>query len=589
MTENIRYGSDLVVDLLKRLGIEYVAFNPGSSFRGIHDSLVNYGSGNPQILLCQHEEISVAIAHGYAVAAGKPMVAITHDLVGLQHASMAIYNAWCDGAPVIVLGGGGPMDVSKRRPWIEWVHTALVQGNLIRDFVKWDDQPYGTTSVVESLIRSYRLATAKPRGPVYIALDSDWQESPVEKGLEIPPLRGMVQSAPISPDQAALEKVAAWLWHAEFPLIIADRHGPDPDAVGSLVELADMTGTPVIDMGRRFNFPGTSPLDLAGAEADLIPRADLVILLEAEDPFGCLHQRMGHGKDPVASLVPPGTKVVDISLRDISTRSWSNAYGRLVEVDMNVPGDSAIAVRELVSICKKLTRGREDEFRLKRKETLTRLRHRLRREWLETALSLFEARPIATEWLAHVIGEAVKGEDWVLVAGGLRGWPRRLWNWDKSYRWVGDSGGGGLGHGLGAAIGAALAHKGKNRLCIDIQPDGDLLMTPQAIWTAVKCNIPLLVVVYNNRSYFNSEDHSATVARQRGRSEVSKLIGTAIEDPPVNFAGLARDFGAYGEGPVEDPKQIRPALDRAITHIKNTGLPALVDVVCEKKERKGRK
>ncbi len=582
MAGNVRYGSDLVVDLLKSLGIEYVAFNPGSSFRGIHDSLVNYGTGNPEILMCQHEEISVAIAHGYGVAAGKPMAVLTHDMVGLQHASMAIYNAWCDRAPMLVLGGGGPMDVSKRRPWIEWVHTALTQGNLVRDFVKWDDQPYGDVSVVESLIRGYRLATTKPSGPVYIAFDSDWQETPTD--VNVPVMKGQHLATPIAPDPAALEKLAGWLLEAEFPLIMADRHGPDPKAVASLVELADLTSTPVIDLGKRFNFPNTHPLDLTGAQDTLIPRADLIVLLEVEDPYGCLH-RMGAAREQVKSLVSPGTKVVDISLRDLSTRSWSSAYERLAEVDVNILGDSAVAVRQLVSLCKDMKKGLDDDLRSRRRDSLEQERLKQRRKWGEQATSLSSAKPIATEWLAQVIGEAIRGEDWVLGSGSLRGWPRRLWDWDKPYRWTNESGGAGLGHGPGCAIGAALAHRGKNRLCIDIQPDGDFLMTPQAIWTAVKSKIPLLIIMYNNRSYFNSEMHSLTVARNRARPEENRGVGTVIDDPPVNFAGLARDFGAWGEGPVTDPGDIKPALQRAIAAIKETGLPALVDVICEKKER----
>ncbi len=586
MAESARYGSDLVVDLLKTLGIKYVAFNPGSSFRGIHDSLVNYGSGNPEILLVHHEEISVAIAHGYGIAAGKPMAAITHDMVGLQHASMAIYNAWCDRAPVIVMGGGGPMDVSKRRPWIEWVHTALVQGNLVRDFVKWDDQPYGATSVVESLIRAYRLATEKLQGPVYIAFDSDWQESPLTEKVQIPALKGQHQATPIAPDPAAIEKVASWLMAAKFPLILADRHGPDPKAVNALVELADLTATPVLDLGKRFNFPNTHPLDMTGDEMAIIPQADLIILLEVEDPYGCLH-RMGEKRDEIKYLASPGTQIVDISLRDLSARSWSNAYERLAEVDLSIIGDSGVAVEQLVSLCKSMKKGTGAE-REKRRESLQKRHQALRREWAETAAGLGAVKPIATEWLAHVIGQAIAGEDWVLAAGALRNWPRRLWTWDKPYRWIGDSGGAGLGHGPGAAIGVALANRGKNRLCLDIQPDGDFMMTPQAIWTAVSSKIPLLMVMYNNLSYFNSEHHSVTMARQRQRSEATSLIGTAIDNPKVNFAGLARDFGAYGEGPVTEPQDIRPALDRAIASIKKTGLPALVDVVCAKKERRGR-
>src|SRR5947208_10108785 len=237
-----RYGSDLVVDLLKILGIEYVALNPGSSFRGIHDSLVNYESGrqpNPELILCCHEEIAVAVAHGYAKATGKPMAAIVHNVVGLQHASMAIYNAWCDRTPILVMGGTGPMNTSKRRPWIDWVHTALVQGNLVRDFVKWDDQPHDPASFPESFMRAYRIAMTEPRGPVYLALDAGWQEEQLQQPIPIPDVAKFPVPTALQGDPAALRQVAQLLAEAELPIILTDRTGRNPSAVQSLVELAE--------------------------------------------------------------------------------------------------------------------------------------------------------------------------------------------------------------------------------------------------------------------------------------------------------------------------------------------------------------
>src|SRR5882672_15427 len=166
------YGSDLAVEVLRALGIRYIALNPGASYRGLHDSLVNFGPGEPpEIILCTHEEIVVALANGYTRATGAPMATALHNVVGLLHASMAIFNAWCDRTPMLNLGGGGPQDASLRRS-TDWVHTALVQGNLVRDFVKYDDQPYSLESVPESLLRAYRIATTEPKGPVYVFLDS---------------------------------------------------------------------------------------------------------------------------------------------------------------------------------------------------------------------------------------------------------------------------------------------------------------------------------------------------------------------------------------------------------------------------------
>src|SRR5262244_1318888 len=180
------YGSDLVVDLLRAVGIGHVALNPGATFRGLHDSLVNHGKGDPEMILTLHEEIAVALAHGYAKAKGTPMAAAVHDIVGLQHASMAIFNAFCDRAPILVLGATGPMDAARRRPWIDWIHTALVQGNQVRDYVKLDDQPASVAAIPEAFLRAWRLACTAPEGPVYVCFDAALQEQPLERAVALP-------------------------------------------------------------------------------------------------------------------------------------------------------------------------------------------------------------------------------------------------------------------------------------------------------------------------------------------------------------------------------------------------------------------
>lgn len=257
--KKVKYGSDVIVDLMKAFDVEYAAFNPGATFRGIHDSILNYGGNKcPEVIFCCHEEYSVAIAHGYAKAKGKPMVAITHDLVGLQHASMAIFNAWCDRVPLIVLGGTGPMDTSRRRPQIDWIHTALVQGNQVRDYVKWDDQPYSLKSVPESFIRGYRISTTEPKAPVYICYDADLQEDPVTDPVEIPDVSRFAPPAPMQADPEALRRAAELLVGARSPLIIADFFGRNHKALPSLVKLAELLAIPVIDKGGALIFPTTT-------------------------------------------------------------------------------------------------------------------------------------------------------------------------------------------------------------------------------------------------------------------------------------------------------------------------------------------
>ena len=286
-----RYGSDLIVDLMKILGIEYVALNPGSSFRGIHDSLVNYESGrqpNPEMILCCHEEIAVAVAHGYAKATGKIMPAIVHNVVGLQHASMAIYNAWCDHTPVMVMGGTGPMNSSKRRPWIDWIHTAQVQGNLVRDFVKWDDQPVGVEAFPSSIMRGYRIAMSDPGGPVYLCFDVTDQEAAIEKEIPLPDPSRFRPPAPLQADYDAIKEAAQLLSTAQNPVILADYVGRNNDAVMSLVALADLLSIPVVDFGARLNFPNTHSLNLTGRNRELIANADVIMGLDMTDLYGAL-------------------------------------------------------------------------------------------------------------------------------------------------------------------------------------------------------------------------------------------------------------------------------------------------------------
>src|SRR5437660_4331547 len=206
------FGSDVVAEALRDLDIPYIALNPGASYRGLHDSLVNHiGNASPQMLLCLHEEAAVAIAHGYAKVTGKAMAAAVHSNVGLFHATMAIFNAWCDRMPILILGATGPVDAAKRRPWIDWIHTAADQGAIIRNFTKWDDQPASPAAAREALLRASWLSNAKPQGPVYINLDAEMQEMVLEKPL--PPCDARRYMPPVVNAGPAylIKQAAEWL------------------------------------------------------------------------------------------------------------------------------------------------------------------------------------------------------------------------------------------------------------------------------------------------------------------------------------------------------------------------------------------
>lgn len=578
-----QYGSDVVVDLMKAFDIEYAAFNPGATFRGIHDSIVNYGGNyKPEVIFCNHEEISVAVAHGYAKAKGKPMIAIVHNMVGLQHASMAIFNAYIDRVPIMVLGGTGPMNTKRRRPRIDWIHTALVQGNQVRDYVKWDDQPYSLADVPDSFIRGYRIATTEPMAPVYINYDADIQEDSLTSVLDIPDVSRYAPPAPVQANPEALRRAAQLLVNAQTPLIIADTLGRNPRTVPALVELAELLGAPVVDKGARFNFPTAHPLDVTDGARDLLQKADVILALDVADLFGSLTTVSKQTRD-CEYVTSPTVKLISISMHDMLVHSWAGDYQALQALDVPMCADTAVAVPELTRLCRELLGNdgsKKSAIEARQKELSDKHKSR-RAKWLADAQTKGSQKEISTAWLALELGETIKKEDWVLVNGTSNGWARRLWDFSKPNQYLGASGGAGVGYGSGAAIGAALALKGTGKLAVDIQSDGDLLMTSSSLWTAAKHRIPLLIVMHNNQSFYNSEEHGIEVAKFRNRPVENAGIGTHVDDPAVDYAKLAQSFGVNAEGAVRNPADLRPALERGLKFVKEKNLPYLVDVIAE--------
>jgi thiamine pyrophosphate-dependent acetolactate synthase large subunit-like protein len=568
---------------MKAFDIEYAAFNPGATFRGIHDSIVNYGGNyKPEVIFCCHEEISVALAHGYAKAKGKPMIAIVHNMVGLQHASMAIFNAYIDRVPIMVLGGTGPMNTKRRRPRIDWIHTALVQGNQVRDYVKWDDQPYSLEDVPDSFIRGYRLATTEPMAPVYINYDADIQEDSIASPIEIPDIRRYAPPAPMQVNSEALRHAAELLVNAQAPLIIADTLGRNPKTVPALIALAELLAVPVVDKGARFNFPTTHPLDATDGARDLLKQADVILALDVADLYGSL-TTVSKQTRACEYVTSPGVKLISISMNDMLVHSWAGDYHALQALDLPMCADTAVAVPELTRLCRELLGSDgKNKGRIEARQNELGEKHNSRRaKWRADAQAKSSQKEISTAWLALELGEAIKKEDWVLVNGTSAGWARRLWDFTKPNQYLGASGGAGVGYGSGAAIGAALALKDSGKLSIDIQSDGDLLMTSSSLWTAAKHKIPLLIVMHNNQSFYNSEEHGIEVAKFRKRPVENAGIGTHVSDPPVDFTKVAQGFGVHAEGPITRPADVRPAIERAIKHVQEKKLPALVDVISE--------
>ena len=576
MYDKPKYGSDVIVDLMQAFGIEYASLNPGSSFRGLHDSLVNYGKNRPQIIECCHEEVAVAMAHGYAKACGKPMVAIVHNVVGLLHGTMAIYYAYLDRVPVLVVGATGPMDTKRRRPFIDWIHTAVVQGNQVRDYVKWDDQPFSFDSIPDSFARGYRVAMTEPKGPVYLCYDVGLQLDELPHPIPLPNPSKFQTPPALLGDIKVLEEVARMLADSQQPVILTDYLGKNPAAVGSLVELVDLLGIPVIDLNHRFNFPNTHPLDLS--ESNILKEADLVLSLDVRDLYGPLTHP---DKVSRTTIIPKGCKIVEIGLGDLGINSWSQEFQKLQEVDLSILADTAVALPYLVECCRRQMKDKSGlQARARqRAETMATIHSNLRTGWQEESRRNWNAKPMTTARLAQEIWSSIGKEDWVLTANTLNGWARRVWDWSKPYQHPGKS----LGTAtqIGISLGVALAYKGSGKLVVDIQPDGDLLFDASALWVATHDQIPMLVIMYNNRAYYNDWEHQIRLAEHRGTDPNLAYLGMEIEKPAPDFAKLAQSFGWYAEGPIEDGDRVRPAIERAIRVIKEEGRPALVDTVTQ--------
>ncbi len=570
-----RYGSDVIVDLLQQYGIEHVSLNPGASYRGLHDSLVNYGGNSPAMILCQHEETAIGMAHGYAKASGKMMAAIVHDVVGLLHCCMSIYYAYIDRAPIMILGATGPMNEAKRRPHIDWIHTANVQGNAVRDYVKWDDQPASVDGFGGSIARGYRVAQTEPQGPVYLVFDAQLQEDPIDREIVLPSADASRVPSRMAADPAALQKVAELLVQAEHPVIMAEFVGRNHQAFYDLVALAERLAVPVIDVNARLNFPTTHPLCMT--HTDILSDADLVLALDVRD-FERPTTTLDSTTRKSTKKTPPSCPYVEIGFADLELSSWSTDFGRYYETTQSILADTSLAIPALDQMAADLlgkSSGRQEKIEARRAD-ITRRHNEARERWQQEARQDWDASPMTTGRLALEIWDAIKDEDWVLTSNTMEDWAHKLWDFDKPYRHPGKS----LGTAtqFNIALGVALAHKGTGRLVVDIQPDGDLMFDAGALWVAAKHELPFLVVMFNNRAYYNDWEHQIRMARLRGTPMDRANIGMDMRGPEPDFAKLAQSMGWYGEGPIEDPREVAGALKRAIAQVK-AGKPALVDTV----------
>jgi acetolactate synthase-1/2/3 large subunit len=560
-----RPGSDFMVDVLKTLNIEYLGANPGSTFESLHESLINYGDNKmPGFLTCCHEESAVAMAHGYYKIEGKPMMALLHGDIGLQHASMAIYNAYADRVPIYMIVGNHA-DAIERAPGVQSYHSAQDLGLLVRDYVKWDDEPYSLGHFAQSAVRAYKIAMTPPMGPVLLVANNEIQAHPIaESNLRIPKL---TPTAPPQGDSGAVAEAAKLLVAAERPLIVAERAARTPNGMKLMVELADTLQAPV-NSQERMNFPNRHPLAGNGGPGY---QPDVTLCLEMNDLQGQANAARARG-----------SKIISISSVTLSHKANIQDFGHYADVDLDIGADAEATLPSLIEACKRLITPDRKRALQERGAKLAEAHKKARAQGVEQASFGWSASPVSLARMAAELWPLIRNEDWSLVSwqGFISGWPNRLWNFDKHYQYIGGQGAGGMGYGAPAAVGAALANRKYGRLSISIQTDGDLNYAPGVLWTAAHHRIPLLTIMHNNRGYHQEVMFVEQQASLHNRGAERAHIGTKLWDPNIDYAKMAQAYGMHGEGPITDPNDLAPAFKRGIELVKK-GEPALIDVVTQ--------
>jgi thiamine pyrophosphate-dependent acetolactate synthase large subunit-like protein len=565
-TTTAAWGSDAIAELLRALEIPYIALTPGASFRGLHDSLVNYlGNARPELLLCVHEEHAVALAHGYARVTGQPLAVALHANVGLMHATMAIFNAWCDRIPILLLGGVGPIDAVKRRPWVDWIHTSRDLGALVRGYTKWDDQPGSVSAALEAMLRAHRIATTPPQGPVYVSFDAALQEEGLPAPVPLPSLDRYPAATPGIAPQETVREVARMLETAQRPLLLIGRVSGDPADFERRVALAErICAVALTDIKTGASFPTQHALHpfppslyVSGAATQVIRDADVILSLDWIDLGGTLLQACG-------GELPRG-KVVQCSVDQYVHHGWNADYQALPPADVSIlaPPDSLVGalLTELGPLSAKPVKT-----------------------WFakeaETAGAKIEQRPatgerMPLEDMARVTTETLAPHNPSYIRLPL-GWPGELCRFAHPQDYIGFDGGGGIGSGPGMAVGAALALRSSDRLPVAVLGDGDYLMGLTALWTGVHYRVPVLIVVANNASFFNDELHQERMARLRGRPVENRWIGMRMSDPAFDLATLARGQGATAYGPVRSADDLAAALGKAVADVR-AGAVVVID------------
>ncbi|MBZ5632360.1 MAG: thiamine pyrophosphate-binding protein [Acidobacteriia bacterium] len=567
-----RPGSDLMVQTIRDLGIEYVAANPGSSFEGLQESFINYGNPPnrmPEFITALHEESAVTMAHGYAKAEGKPMLALLHGTIGIQHGAMSVYQAYYDRVPVLMIAGNDPDFIAA--------HTAHDMAGMVRSYTKWDAEPKTIDEALVAIQRAYNEAITPPMGPTLVVLGSEIQKDNAPNA-KVPAYKPPVF---VTIDATRAKEIAKGLLDAQNPRIAVGRLRT-PEGVKRTVELAELVGasTSTAATGGPMSFPQRHSLCGPGADTTY----DYTLGLETGAAQASI-------TGPALARTAASRDTVNIGFGGTvpGAGGRGGGGGRGGRGGANAPPIEADAEASLPLLIEEVKRQLTADQKTRIQARIAKhasANHEARvtaiTQAVEGKRAGWNGTPISTARIYAELWPLIMNEDWCLASPSnfSGGHHAQLWDHNKPYSYLGGQGAGGMGYGAPASVGAALAAKARNRIVVNIQTDGDLNYAPGVLWTAAHHKLPMLTVMHNNRAWHQEYMFVEYMAGVRGRGDDRAHIGSTLRDPYLDYAKMAAGYGMAGEGPITDPTKLSAALKRGVASAKR-GEPYLIDVITQ--------
>ena len=566
-------GAEAFLEQVRALGtVRYIFANTGTDHGPIVEALAKTAREDPrdiQPIVVPHEMAAVSMAHGYYNVTQKPQMVLVHTLPGTANALGGIINANSANVPLFLVAGRTPITEGELRGGksqnIHWRQESRDQGNIVREFVKWDYELRTNQNLAAVVSRAYKIAMSEPRGPVYLTLPREWLCEQLESTQLLNP-DSLVPASKMQADQASLEKIAAHLLAAENPLIVTKYLGRNPEAVAQLVELAELLSIPVVQQLNYVNFPTDHPLYLGTQTTKYARNADVLFFIDIDVPW----------EPPSRSILRAGVKIIHLERDPLFTAipGWG------FPADLPVTGCSEISLPVLNSIIKgKLAAGGASQAKLEERRNKTEAEHQAMIREVEASIEAVKhQKPINPLWLSKCLGDVM--DDKTIIANEtITSRLAEVIHLNRPGSQFSTPLAGHLGWGLGAAIGMKLG--APDATVIAAEGDGSYMFcAPTAChFTAQKYQIPFLTVVYNNQVWNASLNAARGLYPDGVAARTRNFPGTDLSPSP-NFELTAQACGAYAAR-VEEPAEVPDALARALKVVKQEGRQALLNVICK--------